>query len=139
VETQLPKLVARDIMTTEVLLAQADWTIHELTAFLVTNSISGAPVVGEDGTVVGVVSLTDLARSLVPELGIPDGECLPDAPRTVRDIMTPLMFEVHEEAPVLVVAETMVRRRMHRLFVTRERKVIGIIAAIDLLRVMGDL
>ena len=57
------RLIARDLMNEEVMTVPADWTARQLAEFLTDNEISGAPVVDGEGHVVGVVSLSDLARS----------------------------------------------------------------------------
>ena len=44
-----------------------------------------------------------------------------------------------EDTPLQKVADTMIRGRIHRLLVTRGDKVTGIIAALDLLKVIRDL
>jgi CBS domain-containing protein len=58
---------------------------------------------------------------------------------TVRDIMTPTIFRVNENATVQQVAGTMIRSHIHRVFVTQEEKVVGIISAADMLRVIRDM
>ena len=59
----LGQLTAKDVMTTGVLCVHPDWPVEQLADFLVENAISGAPVTNADGELVGVVSLTDVARS----------------------------------------------------------------------------
>ena len=59
----LMTLTSGDLMTHDVLRVNAAWPITRLVAFLGEHGISGAPVVSEDGRLVGVVSLTDVARS----------------------------------------------------------------------------
>jgi Predicted transcriptional regulator, contains C-terminal CBS domains len=49
-------------MTDRVLTAQADWSLQELASFFTEHSISGAPVISDYGGVIGVVSVTDIAR-----------------------------------------------------------------------------
>ena len=53
-------LRAKDIMTSQILKAEEDWSIQRLVEFFGENSISGAPVISADGELVGVVSLTDI-------------------------------------------------------------------------------
>jgi len=52
--------------------------------------------------------------------------------------MTPVVFQVAEEAGIDQVAETMVKGRIHRLFVTRNGEMVGILTAFDLLKVIRD-
>lgn len=51
----------------------------------------------------------------------------------VREIMTPEVHTVPEETPIPEVAELMIRSHVHRLLVTREEKVVGILSTSDLL------
>ncbi len=150
-------LAAKDIMTKNVLTAFDDWTLQELARFLTDNGISGAPVTKGDGTLVGVVSLTDVARATgqlgagwfeplsvyhhdarlsIDELSSLKLESSEEI--TVRDIMTSVVFEVDAGASVSQVAETLLRGRIHRVFVVERGKVVGVISALDLLRVLCE-
>ncbi len=58
----------------------------------------------------------------------------PDDLVRARDLMTPAVFSVTPETPVLKVAEEMVSLNVHRLFVVdRDRTLVGVISALDLL------
>ena len=149
-------------MSQEVLEVRADWSVQRLIEFLVENSISGAPAISEKGDLVGVVSLTDIIRhdtllekgsesygtheyylhTLESQFAPQEIDSLHfghEPLMTVRDIMTPTVFRVSENASVQQVADTMIRSRIHRVFVTREEKVVGIISTADMLRVIRDL
>jgi predicted transcriptional regulator len=154
-------LTAKDVMNPQVISVPADWTIEELAQFLVDKAISGAPVKDENGKLIGVVSLTDIVRydslaeiemradephdyylhgwedRLAPEdLTSFHVEERPEA--LVRSIMTPLIFKVNENTPIQEVADTMIDGRVHRLFVTHNDKIVGIITTMDMLKVIRD-
>ena len=156
----MQNLTARDVVTREVRTVDADWTLDELRSFLVSNSITGAPVCDKSGKLIGVVSSTDLMRAAS------EGTTASEAARhqfyshaddrlsgedmrglhiespsgtTVREIMTPLVFEVQAEAPIHDVADIMARGRIHRVFVLRAGKVEGVVSALDLVRVLRDM
>lgn len=154
-------LTIKDIMTRDIMMAHAHWTLDRLAEFFTDNYISGAPVVADDGELVGVVSLTDMVRhnSLHDSFEGNDvheyyhqflGEqyareeiaalrIRTEALVTVRDIMTPIIFEVHENATPQEVADAMIRGRIHRVFVTRDKRVVGIVSALDMLRIIRDM
>jgi CBS domain-containing protein len=157
----MEKLTARDIMNPHVLAAQADWPLERLAEFFTEHTISGAPVTTEDDRLVGVVSATDIVRydslhqrepqahgphayylhALEDHYAVEEMSAfrLGEPPEVcVRDLMTPAIFNVSEETPIRHVADLMVRGRIHRLFVTREGRVVGIITALDLLKVIRD-
>jgi len=56
----------------------------------------------------------------------------------VRDIMTPAVFSVPEDATVSEVASRMLDSHVHRLLVTREGRPVGIITTSDLLGLLID-
>ena len=56
----------------------------------------------------------------------------------VRDIMTPAVYSVAEDATVSEVASRMLDSHVHRLLVTREEKPVGIITTSDLLGLLID-
>jgi len=59
----------RDIMTTDVVTVPPGATLREVAEVLAERQVSGAPVVAEDGRVVGVITATDLVRFESPEAG----------------------------------------------------------------------
>lgn len=155
----MEKITAKDIMTSEVLGVQADWPVDRLAEFLVENSISGAPVLSDSGKLLGVVSLTDIVRHTtlplkerhfnkthnfyLPEIeyqysqeDISSFDFRDESAATVGDIMTSMIFNVPENASVRDIADIMIRGRIHRVFVTREERVVGIISALDMLKVI---
>lgn len=148
----------KDIMTRDVMTVRADWSVNELAEFLADNSISGAPVVTGEDELVGVVSVTDIVRhSGSPvsdhEHHVPhdvysrhlerqyaqeelrafriEGDLAP----LVSEIMTPMVFDVFEATTLEEVADTMVRGGIHRVFVTRDKQVVGVVSALDMLKV----
>jgi CBS domain-containing protein len=58
---------------------------------------------------------------------------------TVREIMTPMIFKVSEDTVVKKVADIMIRNRIHRVFVTREEELVGVIATPDMLKIIRDM
>ncbi|HSN89275.1 MAG TPA: CBS domain-containing protein [Thermoanaerobaculia bacterium] len=150
-------ITAADLMNPRVLTVREDLTVRELANVLVENEISGAPVEDRSGKLVGVVSLTDIAAALadgeeeaeggdyfvsewgdgmsreeIEELGLDEAEL------TVVDIMTPEVFTVREDTPVSEIAEAMIQNHVHRILVTREDRVVGIISTSDLLGLLVE-
>jgi len=158
---KISKLTVKDVMQREVLAVDADWPLDKLAGFLVDNSISGAPVTDEKGELVGVVSLTDLVRH--SSMTDKDTETANthdvylyelerhmsheelrvfhtqyESPIQVREIMTPMIFKVNEEDSVQDVAATMIKGRIHRVFVTSGSTLTGIVTALDMLQVIKN-
>ncbi len=154
----MPKsLTAKDIMNPHVLSVDVQMTLQELAAFLVEHEISGAPVL-DNGELVGVVSVTDIAQSASESLPR-DGSRLDFYSQgweykierdemnelrvenegvTVGEIMTPTVYTIAPETPVSEIAKTMIAGRIHRLLVAEGSTVQGIITTLDLLKVIAD-
>lgn len=150
--------IAEQVMSREVLAVDADMTVHELASFLTENQITGAPVLDRRGRLVGVVSETDIAEAELERAqtiddggdaafemrGFEDdveraemrGMHLEPIDLTVRDIMTPTAYTVPHDTTVEELARTMVSGRIHRLLVTRDSHVVGIVTSLDLLKLL---
>lgn len=151
---------AKDLMTTDVKTVEADWPLDRVAQFLIDHEISGAPVVDQD-KLVGVISLTDLARhnstggesaaerpsayyrhELEAQYSEEDLENLrvtEGGETTAEHIMTPQVYDVNEYTSIQQVAEVMHRGGIHRVFVTEEGEIRGIITAMDMLKVVASI
>ena len=149
-------ILARDIMTKNVLTVSDEWSLQELARFLTDHGISGAPVTNAAGNLVGVVSVTDVARA-TGDLAIDwvepanlyehDARLSSDdlgqlaveaqGETCVKDIMTSVVFEVQGSDTVDQIAHTMVTGRIHRVFVVEQGRVVGVVSALDLLGVLA--
>lgn len=156
-------LTAKDLMVREVSMVYAGWSLDQVAEFFADKQISGAPVLSEDEQVIGVISVTDIIRyphmlfaatqsfqSFHEYYGTysqnryarEELEALKvkaESSATVRDIMTPTLFQVSEDTPITEVADTMIRGRIHRVLVMRDRQLLGIVTALDMLAVIRNL
>jgi CBS domain-containing protein len=161
-QTETRETTVSEVMRSEVLAVGADWPLDKLADFLIDNSISGAPVTDSEGELVGVVSLTDIVRQnrTTGATSGPDSthdvylyelerhmseeeirvfHTQYESPVQVVDIMTPMIFTVDEKTRVQEVAATMLKGNIHRVFVTRDNKLTGIVTTLDMLQVIRDL
>ena len=157
----MKNITAAEIMNRDVITAKDDMTVHDLAKLFSEHLISGAPVVDVQGKLVGVVSQTDIVRQdsqrakLVKNRERSDyylhgwedrvaaeemaGFHVEDEDGLlVRDIMTPTIFDVSEETTVPEMADEMIRGRIHRLLVTREGQLAGIVTTLDLLKALRE-
>jgi CBS domain-containing protein len=143
---------AGEIMNTEVVLVKEDMDVKELARLFLRRQISGAPVVDERNELVGVISQTDLVyHSLTRGEALADDSHFYESARMegrrvptgfqiedmnsvpVSEIMTPVVHSVSERAGLQTIINLMTRKHIHRVVVTRGRKVVGIISALDVL------
>jgi len=143
-----------DIMVTDVVTARPDMSVKELAELLRERGVGGAPVVDDDGSVVGMVTDGDL-MALDADLHFPHyiqfldsviyleraskfEERLKKAvAATVRDIMTDEVLTVGPEDPVRKAATLMSDHRIDRVPVEKDGKLVGIVGRHDVLKVLG--
>jgi CBS domain-containing protein len=136
---------ASDIMTSKVVTARPDTSVSTLARLLLDNKISAAPVVDKEDRVVGMVSEGDLlGRPSKRSLGgrwlrlfNDEAVCLEELATArhlkAQDVMARQVVSVSDQAPIDLVASLMHRRRLKRVPVLRDGKLVGIISRADLL------
>jgi CBS domain-containing protein len=143
-------LRAKDVMRARVITVGPETTIEEATRLFEDMGISGAPVVGTGRRLLGVVSRTDLLRrhqqeatSTVPAF-YRDGEGVSlvrdggsPGRASVAEVMTPAVLSAREDTPVDELARVMIARRIHRVVITRDDELRGIVTTMDLLGLLA--
>ena len=148
--------VASDIMSRDVFCVDKSADLRDLAKLFLAKKITGAPVIDGRGDLCGVISQTDLLfyqLSRDDELAVPsdfysntkvEGRSLTTGfqiedvnTATVEEVMTPVVHSVTPQASVDAIARLMTRRHIHRVIVREGRKAVGIISALDILRVVG--
>ncbi len=146
-------LTAADVMTKEVITVQEETTIRELAELFARHRISCCPVVDGNGNLIGIVTETDLIEQ-DKNLHIPTVISLFDwviylesdrkfekelkkmTAQTVGDIYARSVKTVAPSAPVSDLADIMSSGKVHAIPVVEGKKVVGIVARIDLIRTM---
>ena len=133
-----------ELMTTDVLTVGPETTLKDVAELLAARGISGAPVVDEDGTLLGVVSEADiLAKERRPAhqtrfgklLGYPEPDEAKAHARTAREAMTSPAVTIDPARRVDAAAALMLDRSINRLpVVGRDGKLQGIVTRADLVR-----
>lgn len=150
------QLTAADVMKSPVLSLDSETVLSDAAAWMSDNEISGAPILDHLERPVGVVSLFDIVTYL-SGMDVPGGgfyrfsyptfaeggdgwekgweEIEPDTLKNtpVSEIMTTEIITVPEATPLSHVARQMSRKHIHRLFVTRDGALTGVISTMDIL------
>lgn len=145
-------MLAKDIMTTDVVIVKKDDTVEDVIKLLTEKKISGVPVVNDANEVVGIVSEGDLiVRSQklhVPSyIQILGGVIYLDDPEDFReelkkavayqvaDVMTEDPVTIAEDLSVEEIATIMADSGINRLpVVSDDKKLIGIVSRADIVR-----
>lgn len=117
------RICAGDVMTADIISVGPDAKVPDIARILLDCHVTGVPVIGRDGQVLGVVSETDLERAPV------------EAGATAEDVMSLGVVTIPMETDLEEVAHIFDQRRIRRAVVTRaDGRPRGIITRSDVLR-----
>lgn len=146
-------MLARDVMTTEVITVHQEEKLKEVARILMDNKISGLPVVDDAHHVVGIISEKDMVVT-AGQLQIPfyitlfDGIIFLENPKKfqeklkrftaskVKEVMSTEVIFVEEDTPLDDVINILQKHKINRLPVLRNDKLVGIISRNDILKAM---
>jgi CBS domain-containing protein len=114
-----------DLMVERVVTAQPHHTVGHVRRLMERNRVHAIPVVDPEGKPVGIASSADLAREL--REGTP-----------ISKVMTEPVYVVPQYNDVQIAARMMRKHRIHHLVVTHEKKMVGILSSLDLLKLVED-
>lgn len=152
---------AEAVMVTEVITLHQDDTVARAADQFLKNQISGAPVLDDTGTCVGVVSVTDLVAAaekvamqkaaiadaffaqtdllLAPSVYQDQLSRVRDAPTSVtekpmKDVMVTNVVSVKAETPLHEVLRDFLDAKIHRVIVNdAQDKLAGLITTVDVI------
>jgi CBS domain-containing protein len=138
---------AADVMTTNICAATPDAPIDEIARKLLEWRVSALPVIDEQDRVLGVVSEGDLMRHhalgtdrrswwldmLLTDTALAKTYVKTHG-RTARDVMTSPALVVDENADLGGVAQLLESKRIKRVPVVRDGKLVGIVSRADIMR-----
>ena len=146
---------AMDVMTTNVITVVPDTSVQALATLLSERGISGVPVVDKDGLLVGIVSEGDLLhraetgterrtqrrRSRWLDTFAADQEAARDYVkahgRSVQEIMTREVISVSDTTELADIATLLETKRIRRVPVVRDGKLVGIVSRANLVRALA--
>ena len=143
---------AIDVMARDIVTAMPEMTVQDVAKLMINHRISGIPIVDGDRRLVGIVTEGDLLRrsetgterqhSRWSERFSPNSrlaaEYIKSHARRLADIMTRNVVNVSELATLGEIADLMEARRIKRVPVVHDGKLVGIVSRADLLRVLAS-
>lgn len=145
------EMTARDVMTSEPVCVDPTMSIYDLAHVFDEDEISGVPVVDAEGTLIGVVTKTDLIRKCLDgsietppaylfaslgDQGTYDevADVSPDAEIHAEEFMTEDPVTAGPDASLPVLARLMAEDGIHRIVIVDESGYpLGIVTSLDLL------
>lgn len=134
-------MLVKEVMTASRVVLKEDMPVQQAAQAFVAHSVLGAPVVGGDGELKGIVTEIDLLRDRFEpdprahEAPVAEPENPP--PPRVADVMTRTVVATTELADVAELADRMLRSRIRCVPVLREGRVVGMVSRGDLLRLQA--
>jgi CBS domain-containing protein len=138
---------AKDVMTSPVATVTPETTVQKIAKLLIEQRISAVPVVDQGERVVGIVSEGDLMRRvatgtewhrswwlrLFSDPTTDAAEYVKMHGRHAADVMTRDVVTVSEDTPLHEIATLLEQRRIKRVPVVRDGRVVGIVSRANLL------
>ena len=145
---------AKDIMTTDVIVANKNDIIANVANLLIKEKIGGLPVVDEENKVVGIISETDIMKKeshvdsprmlnfiqgiiFLDDMNKFEDEMRAIAAYKVEDLMSKDIITVNENDTFDYVANVMINKSINRVPVVDENNFLkGIICRYDIIKAM---
>jgi len=138
-------MLVRDVMTTGVMSAKKDHSLRSVVTKMISRHCGSVPVVDDDNTLIGVVTLRDVLLPLYPNLGdyIHDNvhsrdfvEMEEGYPKVmemkVGEVMTANPFTVSPGDPLLKAASYMGLKNLRHIPVAENGKLLGVVTISDI-------
>ena len=122
--------LVRDVMTPGVVTCQGDTALVDVARLMVEHSTSAVAVVDAQGTLCGIVSLTDLVRaSLHPQVAA-----------TAELVMSSHVATAIPDIPIFAATQMLLDRTVHQLIIQESptsQRPVGILSMEDIVRDMA--
>ncbi len=122
----------KDYMATPLVVFRPDMNVVEAMRTLLDKKISGAPVVDEQGELVGMLSEVDLMKIIIQDSYYDESQGV------VADYMRSPVDTVDVESDIYQLAERFLKEHRRRFPVMRQGKLVGQISRRDVLKAAED-
>jgi len=119
-------MIACDIMTRKVFTISPEASVQEAAQLLYQERISGVPVVNAGGGIIGIITEADIISKASRE-GL-----------RVADIMSHEIIAVTEDTPINEIALLLSERKIKRVPVLSEGKLVGIVSRADIVHAVAE-
>ncbi|HBH0172441.1 TPA: CBS domain-containing protein [Clostridioides difficile] len=145
---------AKEIMTTDVIVAKQDDSIADVANMLIAEKIGGLPVVDSENRVVGIISETDILKKekyieaplyinllqgliFLDDLKKVEKDIKQVVAYKVGELMSKDIIKVHEDDKFDDVANVMIKKSINRVpVVDDDNKLKGIICRYDIIKAL---
>ena len=126
------KTLAKDIMSSSLLVAQDKMTVEEALKLLVNNKVTGLPVVDKNGKMVGVLSEYDIIETVAKDKKMVSNT---DLKKTIK--YTKSVDAISEDMPLHEILNHFIETKYRRLpVIDKKARLVGIITRRDIMRLL---
>jgi CBS domain-containing protein len=143
---------AADVMVTNVITVGPEASVQDVARTLLSARISGVPVVGPKGELLGVVSEGDLMRRAEAGTGrrrpwwlevftgkeVLAAEFIKEHSRKVTDVMTREVVTAGPDTPPSAIANLLEKNAIKRVPIVKGGKIVGIVSRANLLQALAS-
>jgi CBS domain-containing protein len=144
---------AADVMVTSVITVGPNACVQDVAQILLNARISGVPVVGPNGELIGIVTEGDLMRrveagtgrrrpwwlSLLTGKEVLAAEFIKEHSRKVADVMSREVITAAPETPLSEIANLLEKNAIKRVPIVDKGKLVGIVSRANLLQALANL
>ncbi len=123
----------RDFMATDLVTVTPDMDIHRAIRILLERQISGVPVIGENGELVGILSVKDCLKIAF------SASYHQEWAGRVSEFMSAEVQTIESDTDIVEAAEIFLKNRYRRFPVVTDGRVVGMISRYDVLRALEEL
>jgi len=131
ISISLRRIQVKEIMTKRIITIDSSRTVYEAAKKMARARVSTIIVI-EKGSPVGIITDSDIIKKVVAK------DCKPSKVK-VRDIMSYPIIYVTPEADLEEVKDVMIKRKIRRLPVISNGKLVGIVTASDIARLCPEI
>lgn len=142
---------AADVMVTKVVTVGPDASVQDVAELLLSNRISGVPVTGAQGELLGIVSEGDLLRRVEAGTGrrrpwwlaifigkeALAAEFVKEHARKVTDVMTRHVVTASPDTQLSEIADLLEKNAIKRVPIVRDGRIVGIVSRANLLQALA--
>lgn len=115
----------KDLMVESVITTMPHKTVGHAQSMMIKNKIKSIPVVDGDKNIKGIITATDMLDDL--------SETTP-----VSHVMSTKVYTIPPYSDVYIAARLMRNHHINHVIVSEEQKIVGVLSAHDLLRLVED-
>lgn len=126
------RMLVKDYMSRRLTTLKPETEIVRAVHTLIKKNISGAPVVDEDGRLIGMITQIDCLKVVL------NAAYHSEYGGTVAELMSAEVETMDPETSMIDAAKQFLKQHYHRYPVLDQGKLVGLISRRDVLRALGD-